>query len=544
MIELSILVKASVLLALGLTAAGVARRARASVRHLWLAATLGSLAALPLVAVAAPSVTFAVPAAYSSIAPQPALDAAPHGSNADRDEHAAVTGEPARARWTAPSWIAIARLVWIAGVAAMLVSLAVSLARIRRIRQGGLPRTDLATKMRALADDAGVRRPIDVMEHEGIPAPLTCGLWRPAIVLPRDAREWPAADVHRALVHELEHVARGDWAVQIAARIVCACYWFHPLVWPAYRGLCLEAERACDDAVLRSADSVDYADQLVLLARRYSGSQPHAMLGMAKRSDLSARVTALLDDRQRRGAASLLMASGAFVAAALVVTAIAPVRAVAQRPEGQEPERAGTKVLKDGWAVTIQDNKEWEAREKRERRERAHVSAIDRALLEASAEGDIEGIEKLLQAGANVNVKIDGDGSPLISASRANSIAAARLLLDRGADPNIAVPGDGSPLIGAAREGAVKVMSLLLDRGANIELVVPGDENALISACAAGHLDAVKFLVERGANVNAQVWAESFEPPRKGAWRTPLSQARREKQDEIVAFLISAGARD
>jgi len=200
--------------------------------------------------------------------------------------------------------------------------------------------------------------------------------------------------------------------------------------------------------------------------------------------------------------------------------------------------------VKKGWAVTVQDTREVEAREKRERREHAHVSAIDHALLEASGDGDVEGIEKLLQAGANVNIKIEGDGSPLISASRAGQVAAVKLLLDRGADQNIAVPGDGSPLIGAAREGAVKVISLLLDRGANIELVVPGDENALISACASGHLEAVKLLVQRGANVNAQVWAESFEPSRKGEWRTPLSQARREKQDEIVAFLISAGARD
>jgi bla regulator protein blaR1 len=545
MIELSILVKASVLLALGLTVAGLARRARASVRHLWLAATLGSLAVLPLLAAAGPSVTVPVPAAYAAIAPQPAGEIAPLPANGVRDDGAVATGTPAPAWETAPSWIAIVRLVWIGGAAAMLASLVVSLARVRRIRQEGLPRTDLAAETRSLAADAGVRRPIDVLEHEEIPAPLTCGVWRPAIVLPRDAREWTNADLRRALVHELEHVARGDWAIQIAARVVSACYWFHPLVWPAYRGLCLEAERACDDAVLRSDDRVDYADQLVLLARRYSGVPPHAMLGMAKRSDLSARVTALLDDRQRRGAASILAAAGAFVSAALVVTAIAPVRAVAVGPEhGQQQEKEPRTLVVTGLAVESQENRERDDRAKRERMERAHVSAIDRALREASADGDLEGIEKLLQAGANVNVKIEGDGSPLISASRANKVAAVKLLLDRGADPNIAVPGDGSPLIGAAREGALKVISLLLDRGANIELVVPGDENALISACASGRLDAVKLLVQRGANVNAQVWAEMSGPQQKGVWRTPLSEARREGQAEVVSFLIASGARD
>jgi len=117
-----------------------------------------------------------------------------------------------------------------------------------------------------------------------------------------------------------------------------------------------------------------------------------------------------------------------------------------------------------------------------------------------------------------------------------------QLLLDRGADPNLGVEGDGAALIAASREGALSVMTLLLDRGANIELIVPGDENALINAAASGHLDAVKLLVARGANVNSQVWVEG--PDGKGTWRTPLSEARRERQADVAAFLAASGARD
>jgi beta-lactamase regulating signal transducer with metallopeptidase domain len=55
------------------------------------------------------------------------------------------------------------------------------------------------------------------------------------------------------------------------ARVVCALYWFHPLVWIAWRRFCLESERACDDAVVRSVERIAYAEQLVALARRLSG---------------------------------------------------------------------------------------------------------------------------------------------------------------------------------------------------------------------------------------------------------------------------------
>jgi len=161
----------------------------------------------------------------------------------------------------------------------------------------------------------------------------------PAILLPVDADEWSDVDVRRAIVHELEHVRRADWPVQLAARVVCAVYWFHPLVWIAWRHLCLESERACDDAVLRGAEHTDYAEQLVMLASRLSHSAMRPMLSMASGSDLSARIRAVLDRRQPRGRAGIVNASVTIAIAGLVVLALSPLRAVTgaqlQAPEDQ-----------------------------------------------------------------------------------------------------------------------------------------------------------------------------------------------------------------
>ena len=319
----------------------------------------------------------------------------------------------------------------------------------------------------------------------------------------------------------MEHVRRGDWAWQIAVQAACAVYWFHPLVWIASRRLCLEAERACDDAVVRVGERTDYADQLVLLARRMTAPNPAAIVGMAVRSDLSARVTALLDDTQRRGRAGLVAAVAAVTISAALVLAVAPVRAVAFSPTPSAEEQGG-----------------------RRRAPERRVRGLDRAIYEASENGDIGEIDELLRAGANVNSVIDGDGSPLIAAARTARLAVVRHLLDRGADPNMAVSGDGSPLIAAAGTGAVDVVSLLLDRGASVDQVVPGDENALIQACVEGHLEVVKLLVARGANVNARVWAPQGDGPRQGEWRTPLGVARREGHAAVVEFLLPAGARE
>ena len=103
---------------------------------------------------------------------------------------------------------------------------------------------------------------------------MTWGLLRPVIVLPAEAGGWPASERRHALLHERSHVDRGDWAIQLMTRLVCAVYWFHPLVWLAARRLFLEAERACDDRVLLAgARSTDYAKQLLQLARGFAKPQ-------------------------------------------------------------------------------------------------------------------------------------------------------------------------------------------------------------------------------------------------------------------------------
>jgi beta-lactamase regulating signal transducer with metallopeptidase domain len=166
---------------------------------------------------------------------------------------------------------------------------------------------------------------------------MTCGLLRPAILLPWDAPEWSEADVERALVHEIEHVRRGDWPVQILARLVCAAYWFHPLVWIAWRQLHLSAERACDDVVLQRSDGVPYAVQLLRLAERLSGRDPHPLPAMAARSDLSARVMAVLDPRQSRGPMRMPATGATVAAAALGLVMIGPMSAEeAQRTPGPD----------------------------------------------------------------------------------------------------------------------------------------------------------------------------------------------------------------
>jgi bla regulator protein blaR1 len=155
--------------------------------------------------------------------------------------------------------------------------------------------------------------------------------------MPANIREWPGEHVQHAVLPELEHVRRADWATGLGARIVCALYWFHPLAWIARRRLILESEHACDDAVVRRADRVAYAELLVGLARRMTSPVLQTTLAMAARGDLSARVAAVLDQKRSRSRARAPLAAAVVATAscaALVLATLSP-RLEAQAPPNQ-----------------------------------------------------------------------------------------------------------------------------------------------------------------------------------------------------------------
>jgi uncharacterized protein (TIGR03435 family) len=332
-IVLVILLKVTATTTVALVGVQFARRSRAAVRHLLLLAAFAALLALPVISVLAPSMTIAVrirtPAPSVSI---PALETpvdTPFSMPTVEPDGPATQESSHGQTWQTPSVGTILLAIWGLGAAALLLPIVVGLWQVRSLRRAGLPWLRGRALVGSLAADGRMRRQVEVVLHENVPGPMTCGLLRPTIILPRDAETWATVDLQRAMVHELEHVRRGDWISQCLARAACAAYWFHPLVWIAWRQLTLEAERACDDAVLQRAEATAYADQLVALAKRLSGATKTPVLAMANRHDLAARVTAVLDRRQPRGRAGAFRVAAVCVTSAIAVAIVSPLRMVA-----------------------------------------------------------------------------------------------------------------------------------------------------------------------------------------------------------------------
>jgi uncharacterized protein (TIGR03435 family) len=330
--------KATVIVVLALVGTRLFHSARAAVRHVVLAAAFGGLLILPIASLLAPPMPVSVPRAVeSTLAP---LEVADWGE-ALPSQTSSPAGLPMTRGAAMPSLATVLLVGWALGVVAFLLPVVAGLWQVRALRRSGLPWREGHARLDALVGDSNVRRRIEVLLHEAVSGPMTCGLTHPAIVLPTDAQTWEPDDLRRAIVHELEHVRRGDWMSHCVARVVAACYWFHPVVWMAWRQLSLEAERACDDAVLHRSEATAYADQLVALAQRLSRASHQPQLAMANRHDLAARVVAVLDSRQPRGRAGVWCVGAAVALTAVLGAGVSSIRIVAagQAPSGSTSPR-------------------------------------------------------------------------------------------------------------------------------------------------------------------------------------------------------------
>ena len=340
----------------------LASRRSAAVRHLILATAFSIALVLPLAMLVSPTIIMEIdalpvhdsrPVAISAAKLPDALPfALPDEASASRPSRVEppVVGNipsvaPARPTLPAPSWPVTTWLLlaWAIVTLMALVPVGTILWQLRCIRSRSHAWPEGAARMDQLMPAPGNRLPC-VLLCDGIAAPITAGLLRPTITLPTNAVTWSGTHLANALLHELEHVRRHDWTVHLISRAACALYWFHPLAWMAWRSLRLEAERACDDAVLARADAATYAGQLLDLARCLTGRPALPGLQMAGDSNLAARIKALLDDSQPRGRTGRRQLICTFVVAVAAIVVLAPLRAAGPHPPNKRTQAPAARL--------------------------------------------------------------------------------------------------------------------------------------------------------------------------------------------------------
>jgi beta-lactamase regulating signal transducer with metallopeptidase domain len=437
-------------------------------------------------------------------------------------------------------------LVWTAGALWLAVSLWLSVRLVLDLL--ALARLKADARRRPVPEALGLSSRLPVAESDAIVCPMLAGFLSPTILVPAgfelDATARPV------LEHEIAHARRGDTWTALGLRLIRIVFWW---VWPLAPldpVIDRNREALCDrDAARITGQPRALASALLDAASAALRTPSLALAAAPTRSGLAQRISHLT-------APGALQRKDSPMRFALILPVLAGSALVFTPHVGAVEAGKTDDAVMQAPARSLDDHRDLEA-SLYYAAHRGRLSEIDRllegganpnvrfrgdgtALIAAVRSGHSEIVDRLLEAGALPDLGVDGDGNPLIAAAARGRSDIVESLLEAGANPNAAQSGDGNPLIAAALRDQDAIARRLIAAGADPNGYVMGDETPLVNAAQQGHMRTARLLVEAGADVSLTVRARD----RNGeiVYRSPLSEARRTGHREMERWLLDQGA--
>lgn len=168
-------------------------------------------------------------------------------------------------------------VVWLVGAVSCALFFIVTHLRFRREYKTALP-VDKQVVM-WIQQERILKRKIEIRQSDRITAPLTYGVIRPVILLPKQT-DWEDKNrLYYIFAHEFTHIQRFDTVAKLILAIAVCVHWFNPFVWLMYLLANRDIELSCDEAVVKAFKENDksaYALTLIGLAEEKNRFTPLA----------------------------------------------------------------------------------------------------------------------------------------------------------------------------------------------------------------------------------------------------------------------------
>jgi beta-lactamase regulating signal transducer with metallopeptidase domain len=444
------------------------------------------------------------------------------------------------------SWMPLLFTIWLTGVALLTLRLLSGWLWVQRLKShaavpAGAGVADMAVR---LARRLHINRTVTFLESKIVEVPTVIGWMRPVVLVPASALAGLSpAQLEAILAHELAHIRRHDYLVNLLQTLVETLLFYHPAVWWLSRRIRIEREHCCDDlAVSLCGDPVAYAraladlealrnsSQFVLAAnggslvdrvRRLLGAPSHAGRSPGW---LAASVSVLVISAIAAGAMSAELGGSDQTAVAAAPSAAAASAAVATttnvaRAAQVAAMTAPTPAVATTQTVAAQRAREIEARAK-EIADRAqdfsaviarHAVEIDNV---ATALATMPVISEAAVALAEAAQSIDT--TPIAAA--VSALATAPVVAQSKSRGNFIYSNDGEKL-SINYEGAIE----FTDDDADVKSLSPGGflkikEGGLLSS------KTVEFRADASGKIERRFWVGSSERPFEPEGRQWLAQ--------------------
>lgn len=235
------------------------------------------------------------------------------GGQAGAGAGAAAGTEAAQITEAAAPGASVLPLIWLVGALLVAGSFLISWLRCRREFRTSLPvQNEFVDRW---LSGHPLRRGLEIRSLTGLTVPLTYGLFRPVILMPKDTPWSDSPTLQYILYHEYLHIRRFDAVRKLAAAVTVCIHWFNPAVWALYLLYNRDMELVCDEGVLRKygeADRAAYARALIDAAQQRNR---FALYSSFAKNAVEERIKAIMKFRKT----SVLAVAAAVVAVAVGV---------------------------------------------------------------------------------------------------------------------------------------------------------------------------------------------------------------------------------
>lgn len=232
-------------------------------------------------------------------------------------------------------------VLWVVGAALCAVFFAVSYLRCHLEFRMSIPvRNGFAVKW---TEEHRLRRSIRIRQSDRISAPLTYGIFRPVILMPKNTDWENSQQLQYVLLHEYIHIRRFDMLWKLIAVLALCFHWFNPFVWIMYLLFNRDIELSCDESVVRQfgeSSKANYARTLIYMEEKKSGLMP--LCNNFSKNAIEERITAIMRIKK--------ITIGVLIISAIVPVMIVVLFATSVKKESVS-DNAGKGIVAEGIEV-------------------------------------------------------------------------------------------------------------------------------------------------------------------------------------------------
>ena len=427
-------------------------------------------------------------------------------------------------------YLPLITLVWYIGVLIMSIYTLLGFAYLYRLKTRDVMLPDAKWKMvfEELTAKMGVFKDVQFLFTEKLQEPVTFYLLKPVVLVPLSlCTGMDPKQVEVLVLHELAHIRRNDFFVNLIQSVIEILFFFHPAVWWISGKIREEREHGCDDMVLKvQKDPMVYAEALTKLKITFRPQKTRlAMAAKSKTSAFSQRIFRLFGQYDQRPQ----FVKGSLIALLLLMTLVfqafrfpgpkVDIHTTSHGPEKPFSETLATLPEPEAEPVPTADPMPVE-------KKTAFMGQWPNTTPKAEAVPTPQAIQELVASDEEPDVDM------LVDAIHNNMIGVAKYLVEQGVEVNQIGHQGFTPLGEAAYHDLTEMVEFLLDNGADLELKDEDERTALIVAASQCASKTANFLLEKGANIDAV----------DDEGHSPLMHAAQMGNFSLVKSLLDAGA--